>query len=95
MLFQNTESEKHKYKLEVVGENADKFVIKRFKGLSLSPGKLSKDLLILSTKEKLVDDNTKDTPVKVMLKAYAEEEPERIFVFREIVFFYPRADKLK
>jgi len=95
MLFQNTESEKHKYKLEVVGENADKFVIKRFKGLTLSPGKLSKDLLILSTKEKLVDDNTKDTPIKVMLKAYAEEDPERIFVFREIVFFYPRADKLK
>jgi len=95
MLFQNTESEKHKYKLEVVGDYADKLVIKRFKGLSLSPGKLSKDILVLSTKERLVNDNTKDTPLKVMLKAYAVEEPERIFVFREIVFFYPRADKLK
>jgi len=95
LLFQNTESEKHTYKIEVMGENADKFTIKRFKSMTLSPGKLAKDLLILSTKEKLVDDNTKDTPIKVILKSYAVEEPERIFVFREVVFFYPRADKLK
>jgi cytochrome c oxidase accessory protein FixG len=95
MLFQNTESKKHTYKIEVVGENAENFTIKRFKGITLNPGKLSKSLLILSTKKRLVDDNTKDTPIKVTLKAYAEEEPERIFVFREVIFFYPRADKLK
>jgi cytochrome c oxidase accessory protein FixG len=95
MLFQNTESTKHSYKIEVVGENADKFEIKRFRGLTLNPGKLKKSLFILSTKERLVDDNTKDTPIKVRIKAYAEEEPERVFVFREIIFFYPRADKLK
>jgi len=95
MLFQNTESKKHTYKLEVVGKYAGKFEIKRFKNVTLSPGKLSKKLLVLSTKERLVDDNTKDTPLKVMVKSYAVDEPERIFVFREIVFFYPRADKLK
>jgi len=95
MLFQNTEPKKHTYKLEVVGENANKFEIKRFKTITLNPGKLSKSLLILSTKERLVDDNTKDTPIKVMLKAYAIDDPERIFVFREVIFFYPRADKLK
>jgi hypothetical protein len=95
LLFQNTESKKHTYKIEVMGENADKFTIKRFKSMTLSPGKLAKDLLILSTKERLVDDNTKDTPIKVILKSYAVDEPERIFVFREVVFFYPRADKLK
>ena len=95
MLFQNTEDKKHTYQIEVVGKYAGKFEIKRFKGLTLSPGKLSKQLLILSTKEKLVDDNTKDTPLKVMIKSYAVDEPERIFVFREIIFFYPRADKLK
>jgi cytochrome c oxidase accessory protein FixG len=95
MLFQNTESKKHTYKLEVIGKYAGKFEIKRFKGVTLSPGKLSKQLLILSTKERLVDDNTKDTPLKVMVKSYAVDDPERIFVFREIIFFYPRADKLK
>jgi len=95
MLFQNTEDKKHTYKIEVLGELADKFTIKRFKDITLNAGKLSKSLLILSTKDRLVDDNTKDTPIKVILKSYAVDDPERIFVLREIVFFYPRADKLK
>ncbi len=95
MLFQNTQSKKHTFKLEIVGEYADKFKIKRFKSVTINPKKLVKELVILSTKEKLVDDNTKDTPLKVMMKAYAVEDPENIVVFREMTFFYPRADKLK
>ena len=95
MLFQNTQSKKHTFKIEVVGKYADKFKIKRFKSVTINPGKLVKELVILSTKEKLVDDNTKDTPLKVNLKAYAEEDPKNIVVFREMTFFYPRADKLK
>jgi len=95
MLFQNTQSKKHTFKIEIVGEYADKFKIKRFKSVTINPRKLVKELVILSTKEKLVDDNTKDTPLKVMLKAYAVEDPKNIVVFREMTFFYPRADKLK
>jgi len=95
MLFQNTEHKTHTYKLEVVGEYADKIEIKRFKELTLRPGKMAKKVVVLSTKERLVDDNTKDTPLTVMLKAYAVDDPERVFVFRKAVFIYPRADKLK
>jgi cytochrome c oxidase accessory protein FixG len=95
MLFQNTEPKKHTYKLEVVGEYAGKVEIKRFKELTLSPGKMAKKVVVLSTKERLIDDNTKDTPLTVMLKAYAVDDPERIFVLRKAVFIYPRADKLK
>jgi cytochrome c oxidase accessory protein FixG len=95
MLFQNTQAKKHTFKLEIVGEYADKFKIKRFKSVTINPKKLVKELVILSTKERLVDDNTKDTPLKVMMKAYAVEDPENIVVFREMTFFYPRADKLK
>jgi len=95
MLFQNTEPKKHTYKLEVIGEYAGKVQIQRFDQVTLSPGKLAKKVVILSTKERLVDDATKDTPVTVMLKAYAVDEPERVFVFRKAVFIYPRSDKLK
>jgi cytochrome c oxidase accessory protein FixG len=95
MLFQNTEPKKHTYKLEVIGEYAGKVQIQRFDQVTLSPGKLAKKVIILSTKERLVDDATKDTPVTVMLKAYAVDEPERVFVFRKAVFIYPRSDKLK
>lgn len=95
MLFQNTEPNKHTYKLEVIGEYAGRVEIKRFKELTLSPGKMAKKVVILSTKERLVDDATKDTPVTVMIKAYAVDEPDRVFVLRKAVFIYPRSDKLK
>jgi cytochrome c oxidase accessory protein FixG len=95
MLFQNTEPKKHTYKLEVIGEYKGKIEIQRFKELTLSPGKMAKKVVVLSTKERLVDDATKDTPLTVMLKAYAVDEPERVFVLRKAVFIYPRSDKLK
>jgi len=95
MLFQNTEPKKHTYKLEVIGKYAEKIEIKRFKELTLNPGKMAKKVVILSTKERLVDDATKDTPLTVMLKAYAVDEPDRVFVLRKAVFIYPRSDALK
>ncbi len=95
LLFQNTQKEKYTYDLEIVGEYADKFEIKRFTPFSLSRGKLAKKVIQLSTKEKIVDDNTKDTPVTVTLRAYAKEDPEKVSVFRKAVFIYPRSDKLK
>ena len=95
LLFQNTEPKKHTYKLEILGEYADKVKIERFKELTLRPGKLAKKVIKLSTKERLVDDATKDTPITIMLKAYAVDEPDRVFVLRKAVFIYPRSDKLK
>jgi len=93
LLFQNTESIPLTFKLEVVG-NKD-IIIKRLKPFKLNPGKLVKKVMILETNKLLVNDLTKDTPLKVMLKAYAVEDPKRVIVLREAVFIYPRADKLK
>ncbi len=95
MLFQNTEPKKHTYKLEVIGEYKGKVEIKRFKELTLNPGKMAKKVVVLSTKERLVKNATKDTPLTVMIKAYAVDEPDRVFVLRKTAFIYPRTDKLK
>ena len=95
LLFQNTEPNKHTYKLEIIGEYAGRVKIERFTELTLRPGKLAKKVIKLSTKERLVDDATKDTPITVMIKAYAVDDPERVFVLRKAVFIYPRSDKLK
>ncbi|MCK5110756.1 MAG: cytochrome c oxidase accessory protein CcoG [Arcobacteraceae bacterium] len=95
MLFQNTQKESYTYHLEVLGEYADKIEIKRFKPFKLSRGKLAKKVIQLSTTHKLVDDATKDTPITITLRAYAEENPEHISVIRKAVFIYPRSDKLK
>ncbi len=94
-LFQNTEPNTHKYNLEVIGQYAGKIQIDRFEPFELSPKKMAKKVVILSTTEKLVDDNTKDTPITVQIRAYSSTEPERVSVIREAVFIYPRADKLK
>jgi len=95
MLFQNTEPKEHTYKLEVIGKYKDKVKIKRFKELTLSPGKMAKKVVVLSTTERLVDDPTKDTPITIMVRAYSTSEPERVSVIRKMVFIYPRSDKLK
>jgi cytochrome c oxidase accessory protein FixG len=95
MLFQNTQKEKYTYNLEIIGEYADKFEIKRFIPFSLSKGKMAKKIVQLSTKERLVDDARHDTPLTVTLRAYAQEDPEKVQVIRQAVFIYPRSDKIK
>ncbi len=95
LLFQNTQHEKLTYNLEIIGEYANKIQIKRFTPFSLSKGKLAKKVIQLSTTEKLSTSSAKDTPITVMLKAYAIEKPELVTVIRKAVFIYPRADRLK
>jgi len=92
LLFQNTSNKEHKYNLEII-DNKD-IVIKRFKPFSLSPRKLVKKVLILSTTKRLVNDNTKDTPISVTIRAYAIDDPKKVSVLRKAVFIYPRLDKL-
>ena len=95
LLFQNTQKERYTYNIEIIGEYADKIKIKRFTPFKLSRGKLAKKVIQLSTNQRLVDSVEKDTPITLTLKAYAIEDPEKIFVHRKAVFIYPRADKLK
>jgi len=95
LLFQNTQKENYTYTIKVIGEYADKFTIKKFTDFKLSHNKMAKKVIQLSTTKRIVDDNTKDTPITVTLKAYAIENPDVVFVIRNAVFIYPRADKLK
>lgn len=93
LLFQNTDSKAHTYNIEIVGR--DDIVIKRFNPFKLNAGKLRKKVIVLETNKVLANDSTKDTPIPVKLRAYAVDEPQRVSVFRDAVFIYPRADKLK
>lgn len=91
-LFQNTDSKTHTYNLEII-DNED-IKLSRFEPFQLSPKKMAKKVVILETDKILVNDKTKDTPITVTIKAYAVDEPEKVVVFRQAVFIYPRADKL-
>jgi len=52
-------------------------------------------VVVLQTKEKLVDDARKDTPIPVTIRAYAVDDKEKIIIDRHTVFVYPRSDLLK
>ncbi len=93
LLFQNTDSKKHTYNLELI-DHKD-IVIKRFNPFTLNPHQMIKKVVVLSTTARLVNDKTKDTPITVTLRAYAQDDPQRVSVLRKAVFIYPRADKLK
>ena len=93
LLFQNTESKPLTYNLEIIDHEDIK--IARFEEFTLSPGKMAKKVVVLETDKILVNDNTKDTPITITLKAYAKEDPEKVVVYRKAVFIYPRADQLK
>jgi cytochrome c oxidase accessory protein FixG len=95
LLFQNTQRETYTYDLKLIGKDADKVKIKKFTKFRLSHGKMAKKVIQLSTTERLSDVTDKDTPITLTLKAYAIENPEKVFVLRKAVFMYPRLDKLK
>ncbi|MCP4971797.1 MAG: cytochrome c oxidase accessory protein CcoG, partial [Arcobacter sp.] len=52
-------------------------------------------VVVLQTNKLLVNDETKDTPITITIRAYAIDEPKRIMVERKVVFIFPRSDKLK
>ncbi len=92
-LFQNTDSRKHKFNLEIMNNKDIK--IKRFRPFTLSPKSLAKKIVILETNKILVNDKTKDTPISIVIKAYSMDQPGKVKVFRKLVFIYPSVDKLK
>jgi len=92
LLFQNTESKPLTFHLEI--DNPD-LKITRFEPFTLSPKYLAKKIVVVETEKLLVDDSTKDTPITITFKAYAQEDPDRIKVFRTATFFFPRSDKLQ
>ncbi len=93
-LFQNTDTKAHKYYFEIV--NNDKIKIIRPKDpFHLGAGKKKKKVVVLKTTEILAKNKTKDTPIPITIRAYALDNPKKIFVLRKSVFVYPRLDLVK
>jgi polyferredoxin len=92
-LFANTDSKKHTYYFEIDNDKIE--IIRPKESFSIAAGKKRKKVVVLRTKEKLVDDARKDTPIPVTIKAFATDDKENITVLRKTVFVYPRSDLLK
>jgi cytochrome c oxidase accessory protein FixG len=90
-LFQNTDSKDHRYYFEIV-DNPDIKIIRPNKPFKLLAGKKVKKIVVLATDKVLVKDNTKDTPFHITIRAYAEDNREKIVVDRVTTFVFPRYD---
>jgi len=93
-LFQNTQVVDHKYFFEIVG-HPDIKIARPKKEFSLLAGKKAKKVVVFYTEKELVNDNTKDTPIPITIKAYATDAKKTVVITRETTFIYPRADILQ
>ncbi len=91
-LFHNTDSKDHKYYFEI--NNKDIQVIKPKKPFMLKGRKEIKKVVILKTTKRLINTDKKDTPIPIVVKAYAVDDKAGISVLRKTIFFYPKESVL-
>jgi len=94
-LLQNTQNEKMSFYFEVILPKDIKGEIEIFKpkeDFDVTPGVKKKKIVVLRTYDKLSDDDRHDTIIPITIRAYAIGYEDKITVFRESTFTYPRAD---
>jgi cytochrome c oxidase accessory protein FixG len=97
-LLQNTQNEELTYFFEVippVGMEGKIIISKPSEPFTAVPGVKKKKIVVLQTKEVLVDDARHDTVIPITIRAYALGHEDKIVVFRKSTFIYPRADIVK
>ena len=97
-LLQNTQNEKMKFYFEVIppkGMEGKIFIAKPSKEFTAVPGIKKKKIVVLRTTEVLADDDRKDTVIPIQIRAYALGHEEKIVVYRNSTFIFPKANILK
>jgi polyferredoxin len=97
-LLQNTENEKHKFFFEVKlpeGMKGELIIDKPNGPFTAVPGMKKKKIVVLRTTDMLVDNDRKDTVIPITIRAYALGHEDRIVVFRDSTFTFPRSDIIK
>lgn len=89
-LIQNTDSKDHTYVFEL--DNPDLEIIRPTGPVFVEAGRNVREIVVIRAKKVLVEDERRDTPLPLGVKAYSMEEPERVFVHRDSTFIYPRYD---
>ena len=92
-LFQNTDNKDHMYYFKV--DHPDVTIERPSEPFQLLAGKKIKKIVILSTTKPLANDERKDTPIPIVVTAFALDNQEKIIVNREAIFVYPRESVLK
>ena len=97
-LMQNTQNDKMDFYFEVILPKDVKGKVEIFKpkeAFDITPGVKKKKIVVLRTYDALVEDGRHDTIIPITIRAYALGHEDKIVVFRESTFTYPRADVIK
>jgi cytochrome c oxidase accessory protein FixG len=97
-LLQNTQNDRMNFYFEVILPEDIKGEIEIFKpkeDFNVTPGVKKKKIVVLRTYDKLSEDDRHDTIIPITIRAYAIGHEDKITVFRESTFTYPRADIIK
>jgi cytochrome c oxidase accessory protein FixG len=94
MLITNTDAKAHDFYIEIVGNKNIK-ITRPTEAFHMSAGAKKKTVVVLETKEMLSKDSSKDTPIPVVIKAYATDDKAKITTTEETVFVYPSTSSLK
>lgn len=97
-LLQNTQNEKMSFYFEVILPKEVKGkleIIKPKETFDVTPGVKKKKIVVLRTYDALANDGRHDTIIPITIRAYAIGHEDKIVVFRDSTFTYPRADIIK
>ena len=97
-LLQNTQSEKMKFYFEIIppkGMEGKITIVKPSREFTAVPNIKKKKIVVLRTTEVLVDDARKDTIIPIKIRAYAIGHEDKIVVFRDSTFVFPKSSILK
>ena len=91
-LFQNTDNKPHEYYFEanIKSSGQSLEILRPKKAFVLKPGEQIKQIVVLKTNTALANDDTKDTVLPIIIKAYANDDKQNISVLRESIFVYPK-----
>ena len=96
-LLQNTESEKMKFYFDVIppkGMEGKIKIVKPSKPFTAIPGYKKKKIVVLRTTDMLVKNNRKDTIIPIKIRAYALGHEDKVVVFRDARFVFPKLSVL-
>ncbi|MDD5401118.1 MAG: cytochrome c oxidase accessory protein CcoG [Sulfurimonas sp.] len=97
-LLQNTQNDKMDFYFEVILPKDAKGkieILKPTEPFDVTPDVKKKKIVVLRTYDILADDARHDTIIPITIRAYAIGHEDKITVFRESTFVYPRADVIK
>ncbi|MGE4420193.1 MAG: cytochrome c oxidase accessory protein CcoG [Sulfurimonas sp.] len=97
-LIQNTQNEKMDFYFDVILPQDVKGkleIVKPTEPFDVTPGVKKKKIVVLRTYDRLSNDERHDTTIPITIRAYAIGHEDKIVVFREATFTYPRADLIQ